>query len=216
MSTASGFTPPVQRRSELTLQRMLEAARDALAEDKSLDDLTLQELTGRAGVTVGAFYQRFPSKAAFLEYLEEEAYREIGERGAALFMAPPPEPPPPVREYLETFVSGMAGIYREHRTILRELVQRSRSSPERQERRMDMVGVVIGQAVDWILAHGGPVGHPDPPRALRVALLFTSSALRDVILFDEGWAGGGSGSDVDSLVEELTRAAQAYLGIPDA
>jgi AcrR family transcriptional regulator len=214
MSAASGFTPPVQRRSELTLQRMLEAAKEAL-DEKTLDELTLQELTARAGVTVGAFYQRFPSKAAFLHYLEEEAYRQIEERGAALFLSPPPDPAPSVREYVRTFVSGMADIYREHRMILRELVQRSRSSQERQELRMDMVRIVVGQAVDWVLAHGGDIGHPDPRKALSVALLFTSSALRDVILFGEGWAGGGSASDVDDLVQELTRAAEAYLGIAD-
>lgn len=212
MSPDSSFTPPVQRRSAITLQKILDAARESL-DEKSLDELTLQELTARAGVTVGAFYQRFPSKAAFLQYLEREAYREIAESGAALFMAPPPEPAPSVREYVRTFVSGMAGIYQEHRAVLRELVQRSRSSPAQQERRMDMVRVVVGQAVGWILAHGGEVAHPEPAKALRVALMFTSSALRDAILFEEGWVAGGSDDDVDELVEELTRAAEAYLGI---
>lgn len=212
MTSDSGFTPPVQRRSELTLQRIMAAAHEAL-EDKTLDELTLQELTARAGVTVGAFYQRFPSKAAFLEYLEEGAYQEIAESGAALFTGTPPAPAPSVRDYVRRFVAGMAGIYQEHRSILRELIQRSRSNQARQERRMDMVGVVVGQAVDWILDHGGEVGHPEPRKALRVALMFTSSALRDAILFEEGWAGDGSETDVDDLVQELTRAAEAYLGI---
>lgn len=212
MTTGSDFTPPVQRRSELTLQRILAAAHQAL-EDTTLDELTLQELTARAGVTVGAFYQRFPSKAAFVAYLEEGAYKEIAERGAELFAAPPPDPAPSVRDYVRTFVAGMAGIYREHRAILRELLQRSRSSQARQERRMDMVGTVVGQAVDWILTHGGEVAHPEPRKALRIALMFTSSALRDAILFDEGWVGDGSEADLDDLVEELTRAAEAYLGV---
>lgn len=212
MTSDSGFTPPVQRRSGRTLQRMLAAAHEAL-EDKTLDELTLQELTARAGVTVGAFYQRFPSKSAFLEYLEEGAYKEIAERGAALFTAPPPERASSARDYVRRFVAGMASIYQEHRTILRELVQRSRSSQARQERRMEMVGDVVGQAVDWILAHGGDVDHPEPRKALRVALMFTSSALRDAILFGERWVGGGSETDLDDLVQELTRAAEAYLGI---
>jgi hypothetical protein len=34
-----------------------------------------------------------------------------------------------------------------------------------------------------------------------------------VILFEEGWVGGGSDADLDDLVAELTRAAEAYLGI---
>lgn len=212
MTSDSGFTPPIQRRSEETLQRILVAAHEAM-KDKSLDDLTLQELTARAGVTVGAFYQRFPSKDAFIRYLEAGAYEEIAESAAAIFTAPPPEPTPSVRDYVRAFVAGMAGIYQEQRTILREIIQRSRSSPTRQEPRMDMVGVVVGQAVDWILAHGGEVDHPEPRKALRVALMFTSSALRDAILFEERWATHESGEDVEDLVQELTRAAEAYLGI---
>jgi len=212
VTSDSSFTPPVQRRSERTLQKILDAAHEAV-KDKTLDELTLQELTARAGVTVGAFYQRFPSKAAFLEYLEEGAYKEIAERGAVLFSVPPPEPAPSVREYVRSFVAGLASIYRGHRSILRELVQRSRSSHARQERRMGMVEKVVEQAVEWILANGGEVKHPEPKKALTVALLFTSSALRDVILFEERWADGGSEDDLDDLVEELTRAAEAYLGI---
>jgi hypothetical protein len=46
-----------------------------------------------------------------------------------------------------------------------------------------------------------------------VALLFTSSALRDVILFDETGEEGESGGDVEPLVQELVRAAEAYLGL---
>lgn len=72
---------------------------------------------------------------------------------------------------------------------------------------------VVAQAVDWIRTHGGEVGHPEPRKALSVALLFTSSALRDVILIEEPWADCGSGGDVDDLVEELTWVAEAYLGV---
>jgi AcrR family transcriptional regulator len=210
----SGFTEPVQERSARTLRRMVDAARDAL-ETTGFDDLTLADITGRAGVTVGAFYQRFPSKDSLLEYLEREAYQEIRESSATLFSAPPPEPAPSTRELLRTFVTGMAAVYREHRGILRELVQRSRSSEARQERRMDMTSEVVQRAVDWILEQGGPVNHPEPRKALSVALLFTSSALRDVVLFGETWMDGVSGSDVDDLAEQLVQAAEAYLGLAE-
>lgn len=191
---------------------MVGAARAAL-ETRRFDELTLAEITGRAGVTVGAFYQRFPSKDALLEYLEQEAYREIRESGARLFAAPSPQPALSTHDLLRTFVSGMAALYQEHRGILRELVQRSRSSAARQQRRMDTTREVVDGAVEWILNQGGPVDHPEPRKALGVALLFTTSALRDVILFGETWAGDPSGTDVEDLVEELARAAEAYLGV---
>lgn len=211
----SEFTEPVQERSARTLRRMVDAARDAL-ETRRFDDLTLAEITSRAGVTVGAFYQRFPSKSALLEYLEQEAYQEIRESSAALFSAPSPDPAPSTRVLLRSFVAGMAALYREHRGILRELVQRSRSSEARQQRRMDMTREVVAGAVDWILEQGGPVKHPEPRMALSVALLFTTSALRDVVLFGETWTAGASADDVDDLVDELVRAAEAYLGLSDS
>lgn len=212
MSTPSGFTEPVQKRSARTLRRMVEAAGEAL-ETQRFDDLTLADLTRRAGVTVGAFYQRFPSKNALLEYLEKEAYREIQESAAILFSSPSPGPPSSTRQLVRTFVSGMAALYQEHRGILRELVQRSRSSEARQRRRMDMTRDVVGRAVEWILEQGGSVDHPEPRKALSVALLFTSSALRDVVLFGETWAGGEAEGGVEGLVDELVRAAEAYLGL---
>lgn len=212
MSKPSGFTAPVQERSARTLRLMVGAARDAL-ETTRFDELTLAELTRRAGVTVGAFYQRFPTKDALLDYLEREAYREIGESSATLFAAPMAEPAPSMRRLLRTFVAGMAALYREHRGVLRELVQRSRSSGARQQRRMDMTRGVVEGAVEWMLRTGGPVNHAEPRRALGVALLFTTSALRDVVLFEETWAGTGSEADVDGLVDELVRAAEAYLGL---
>lgn len=207
------FNPPVQRRSEQTLDRLVAAARRAL-DTKSFDRLTLGELTESAGVTVGAFYQRFASKAAFLEYLEQEAYEEIREHSAILFSTPPTGSQRSVRALVEMAVTGMASLYRQHRGVMRELVQRSRADDARQRRRMDMTRDVIAGAVEWMLAQGGPIGHPDPRRALGVALLFTTSALRDVILFDETWAGSESGDDVNALVAELVAAAAAYLQLP--
>lgn len=214
MDKPSGFTAPVQERSARTLQHMVEAAREAL-ETKSFDELTLADLTRRAGVTVGAFYQRFPSKNALLEYLEQEAYREIRERSATLFAIPSPTPAPSTGAFLRTFTTGMAALYREHRGVLRELVQRSRSSRDRQRRRTDMTRDVVERAVAWILDKGGEVNHPEPRKAMGVALLFTTSALRDVVLFEETWAGVGSSSDVDGLVDELVVAAEAYLGLTE-
>lgn len=208
-----GFNPPLQERSERTLERLLSAARSALGK-KSFDEVTLAELTEEAGVTVGAFYQRFPSKAALLEHLENEAYGEIREASAALFQVPPDADGATIRDLVRAFVAGMAETYQQHRGVMRELVQRSRSDEDRQRRRMDMTRDVVAGAVDWMLLHEGEIGHPEPKRALGIALLFASSALRDVILFDETWAGRESDLDVDVLVEELVQAVEAYLRLP--
>ena len=113
MDPSSSFRPPLQRRSERTLHDLVEAANQALA-TKSFDELTLNELTERAGVTVGAFYQRFASKSAFLSYLEQEAYEEIRKGSAVLFDAPQGGDGRPIREHLRAFVTQMAALYQAH------------------------------------------------------------------------------------------------------
>lgn len=75
---------------------------------------------------------------------------------------------------------------------------------------------VVGVAVDWILEQGGPVNHLDPRKALSVALLFTTSALRDVVLLGETWVAGAPGEDVNDVVDELVRAAEAYWGLGES
>ena len=60
--------PPRQARSRRSYHRLLEAAAELLA-DRPYDDITIDEIAGRAGYTKGAFYARFDSKAALLRHL---------------------------------------------------------------------------------------------------------------------------------------------------
>src|SRR3954465_1577917 len=70
MTTPRFFRPPQQLRSRETLDRILDAAEQVL-EQKTFNEATLAEIMERAGVTVGAFYRRFPDKDALLHHLEE-------------------------------------------------------------------------------------------------------------------------------------------------
>jgi AcrR family transcriptional regulator len=210
--SAKRIPPPKQARSRDTLDRILAAARQVL-EAKNFEEATLSEVVERAGVTVGAFYHRFPGKDALLEYLEQEAYRSMRSAMASVFAAPKADAVT-VAELLRGFTGAQARMYRENRGALRAILLKSRSDPERQARRMEFTREALGTAVEWMLSHPGEVEHPDPATALQVALLFVSSALRDVILYDERWVTAGSDAISDErLVEELTRAALAYAGL---
>jgi AcrR family transcriptional regulator len=75
----SRFHPPRQTRSQETLHRILDAAEHVL-EEKSFSEATLAEIMQRAGVTVGAFYRRFPDKDALIHHLDERFFAELYER----------------------------------------------------------------------------------------------------------------------------------------
>jgi AcrR family transcriptional regulator len=59
-----GILPTRQRRSQETTVALLEAGAELLR-DCAFDELSIEELCARVGVTVGAFYGRFESKDAF-------------------------------------------------------------------------------------------------------------------------------------------------------
>jgi AcrR family transcriptional regulator len=63
-----GILPTQQRRSQETTVALLEAAA-AMLRERSLDELSLEDLCKRVGVTIGAFYGRFESKDAFFSAL---------------------------------------------------------------------------------------------------------------------------------------------------
>jgi AcrR family transcriptional regulator len=63
-----GILPTQQRRSQETTVALLEAAAVMLRE-RSLDELSIEDLCKRVGATVGAFYGRFESKDAFFSAL---------------------------------------------------------------------------------------------------------------------------------------------------
>lgn len=61
---------PLRRDAERNRQRILEAARDAFAEEGL--SVTLDEIAHRAGVGVGTIYRRFPDKELLIEALFED------------------------------------------------------------------------------------------------------------------------------------------------
>src|SRR3954452_3616284 len=66
---------PLRRDAERTRQRILEAARDAFAEDGLA--VTLDEIARRAGVGVGTVYRRFADKEQLVDALFVERIGEL-------------------------------------------------------------------------------------------------------------------------------------------
>jgi len=67
-----GILPTQQRRSQETTVALLEAAA-AMLRERSLDELSIEDLCNRVGVTIGAFYGRFESKDTFFNALRSLA-----------------------------------------------------------------------------------------------------------------------------------------------
>jgi AcrR family transcriptional regulator len=70
---------PVQRRSTLRVERMLDAAADLL-EELGPESLSTSAIAARAGVSVGSLYQFFPDKHAVAEALARRSFERFSQQ----------------------------------------------------------------------------------------------------------------------------------------
>ncbi len=70
MNDYDGIRKPLQKRSQQTAERVLEAF-DALLRKKSLDEITMQELSQESKAAISSIYARFDGKDAMLVALHE-------------------------------------------------------------------------------------------------------------------------------------------------
>ena len=70
---------PVQRRSALRVERMLDAASELL-DEVGAEGLSTSAIAARAGVSVGSLYQFFPDKHAVAEALARRSFERFSRR----------------------------------------------------------------------------------------------------------------------------------------
>lgn len=209
------FRPPQQHRSQETLDRILDAAERVL-DVKNFTEATLVEIMDAAGVTVGAFYRRFPDKDALLHLMDERFFGELYARGDAV-LEPGRWTDSPIAEIVREFVGAAIEIYRGRHGLLRSLLLRARLDPIIQERARQVNAHLIENLQTVLLPRADQIRHPDPRRAIEVGFMVLVGALRETTLFSEVWPTPSVIHTVD-LTDELTRVYLGYLGVtaPDS
>ncbi len=121
-SLSTSSERPLRRDAERNRQRILEAARDAFAEQGL--SVTLDEIARRAGVGVGTVYRRFPDKELLIEALFEDqmtAFAALAEEclgaddawaGLLTFLERASEKQACDRGFKEVALSGVHGLDR--------------------------------------------------------------------------------------------------------
>ena len=200
--------PPRQARSQETLDRILDAAETLVAE-KGFEDSPVAEIVQRAGSSVGAFYARFPDKEALLECFDERFFASARDQWDA-FLAPARWEGAALSRIVSEIVLLLVRKNRANKPLLRALAlyYRSRPDPRFRERAARANDYVFARIAALLRSRPG-ITHPDPRLAVGLGLQMVASALRERILFDEGY--GPRGVDDDTLARELTRAWLAYL-----
>lgn len=207
---SSRFRPPQQSRSQDTLARILDAAERVMAE-KSFSEATLAEIMNSAGVTVGAFYRRFPDKDALLHHLDDRFFSEVHQLADEL-LDPARWEGKPLSAIIYKVAEQAVQLYRARRGLLRSLFLRARTDAVIQDTARRVNSHFVERMKVALASHRDDIRHPQPDRAIELGFMMLLGAVRELVLFGEVWQQNGiAGDDLD---RELARAYLAYLGAP--
>lgn len=206
---------PKQGRSRRTHKAILDAALELLA-SKPFHEVSVMEIVGRAGVSVGAFYSRFASKESLLDALDAQLSEEFHSLLDKAFPDPGEEVPEPVTpgfspgptEILARYTSAMIHFCRTHREALLEAQRHTDpASPARSARWRRLHTIAQTQIASRLTRD-----NPAFPTGLRLhlALFMIRAASRDGVLRDALRECPVAIND-DLLVREIARSALSYL-----
>jgi AcrR family transcriptional regulator len=203
--------PPQQVRSQKTLERVLDATEEVLAE-RGVLELTVSEVVKRAESSVGAFYARFPDKDALLAIVHE---RSCGEAFATAELALNPSRwrSSEFASALTELVAFTARLCRERRGLMRAFITMAATNEAAAARRADLVTKLAGLLHAFLLTREDEIAHPNPKVAAEVAIRMIFGTLEHGSLFKEAEPREAPLLE-STLSSELARAVLSYLGAP--
>lgn len=206
---APAVRPPRQRRSRETLDRIVHATAELL-DERTFDELTVDEIVERSGSSKGAFYNRFVDKESLLRHLRDEHF---GSRLAVWsdYLDPRAWEDRPLREFVDELVARVIGIYRTRTGLMRAFVLHARLHPDpdanRRGRQLNRhVALAVG---DLFALWSDEIRHDDLHDAARFAIATIVAVAKDAILFPAE-ADRDRPSD-RKLAGDLGRLIYAYL-----
>ncbi|MFH0916182.1 MAG: TetR/AcrR family transcriptional regulator [bacterium] len=205
---APTYRVPRQKRSRESLERLLDAAEQQIRAE-GLESLTVASVLNRAGLSVGAFYTRFPDKTALLRVLQDRFHNRLEPLIHAELSEQPDSP-----ETLADAVERAIGVLIRRVTGELELsrafmmnsvfdpVLRARGERVNRERRKALTAV--------LLRHRDEIGHADPVLAISMAYGIYAAVIRGRMVFGqehELYYGISS----ETIFRELEQALTLYL-----
>jgi AcrR family transcriptional regulator len=198
-----------QTRSRETAARLLEAAESVL-EKRGVEGASVPEIARRAGVSPASIYRRFGDKDGLLREVFERFFeRAIQANDQAL--EPSRWRATSLEESVCALVSGMVAAYSQRPGLLRAVISYSEQHPDAAFRRraLELRERSMAGIERIVLLHAKEIKHPEPKKAVRMALQLVSLALKERI--SPATKLSGPALSANKLGIELTRMFLGYL-----
>ncbi|HEV2805531.1 MAG TPA: TetR/AcrR family transcriptional regulator [Chthoniobacterales bacterium] len=201
-----------QDRSRQTAARLLEAAETVL-EKHGIEGASVPEIARRAGVSPASIYRRFVDKDGLLREVFERFFeRSIKANEEAL--QPSRWKATSLEKALCALVAGMVAAYSQRPGLLRAVISYSEQHPDAAFRRraLELRERSMAGIEKIVLLHAKEIRHPQPRKAVRIALQLVSLALKERISPSNKLS--GPALPAEQLRIELTRLFLGYLRYP--
>ena len=198
-----------QTRSKETAARLLEAAEHAL-EKRGVEGASVPEIARRAGVSPASIYRRFIDKDGLLREVSERFFeRAIKANDEAL--QPSSWKAKSLDNSVCALVFGMVAAYSQRPGLLRAVISYSEQHPDAAFRRraLELRERSLAGIEKIVLLHEKEIKHPQPRKAVRIALQLVSLALKERIRPSD--KSRGPSLSAEELQTELTRMFLGYL-----
>ncbi|EDM75619.1 regulatory protein, TetR [Plesiocystis pacifica SIR-1] len=178
--------PARQRRSQRSLERIVEAL-DALIEEKTFEEITVQEVCTRAGVGIGTFYDRVGKKEDLLEHLRQRFYAGVRSFIDEAF-TPERFADHSLEQTLRLNAREMVALHRQRPGAIRATIveARRRAAFGEHTRRLNAELLERASSV-WLSKRDELRPGPPPELLVRQAFLMAAGYLREALIWEDLW-----------------------------
>ena len=206
--TEVSVRPPKQERSRQSLERVIEASM-ALLEEQGFDAFTIQDVSQRADVSVGAIYARFGNKESLLRAVHKHAMEALVPAHDTV-AAGDEGPAKPARDVIADAVNGVAQIFRHNEKLLRAFMHLGAVDDEISRRGSENSVDLARHFRETVLAHRAEITHPSPETAVDVAFRMAYCTFARQVMYGPTFESDRP-IKWDDLTTEVGAACAAYL-----
>ena len=208
-SLSADIHAPKQARSQQSMRRLIDAAREILNED-GLEAATIPRIAERAGLSVGSVYRRFPDKDALLREICLQYFFDKHEFLSLMADQIPPEAS--LADIIDGMAQGMMRSFLQDAGLMRATFFYSREQAEpKMRQKIERAGKrTFELVVGILLSRRDQIGHPDPETAAQMSITLMLATIREIVLFHCPRMTAVESSRVAS---ELALAVRRYLDV---